>query len=729
MIKKIGEWVGRPRRNETGDSQRREGGAFAGDHPNEPIGRIVPVRSDSPIRRLEDDALGRTEAARSFARDVLTLDAAEGVVVGVLGPWGSGKTSFVNLARTEFERLGTQVLDINPWMFSGTRQLVELFLSELSAQLRVRPGLSAVAKGIAEYGEALSAMAWLPMVGPWIERGRVATRVLAQVLPRRKEGLASRRGRLEELLAKLDEPIVVVLDDIDRLSTSEIRDVFKLVRLTGSFPNIVYVVAFDRSRVEQALLEQGVPGRDYLEKILQVAVDIPAVSVEVLSRQVFAAIEGALKGIDKPGPFSQTDWPDLYVELIRPFVRNMRDVRRYAMAVRGTVAALRGQVALADVLALEGIRVFAPDLFARLHGSVAALTTTSESVGEHEPADLKVQVEAVMAAGRDQANIGRSMIRRLFPAAERHLPGGSLYGSQWERDWLKERRVAHEDVLRLYLERVAGDSLQAFYEAERLFRVLGDRGAVEASLRAIDLNRVQEVIESLENYEEQFTPAHVIPAATVLLNLVPDLPEKELGMFEFDAATVVRRVAYRLLRALKSPEAVLDSVQRILPELTTLSSKLILITLVGHRERAGHRLVSEEADKALLKSWREEVRGAPVKQLVGEWHLLQVLQAAKFEAEASEPTLDLAESGCMTIAVLRAARGEASYQSLDSRAVRRFPRLDWDVLVELYGDEHTLGQRVDAAKAVCPSETSDVAVVDLAERYLSGWRPKELGDD
>lgn len=690
----------------------------------------MPVRSDSPIRRIDDDALNRAEAARSFATNVLTLDATDGVVVGVLGPWGSGKTSFVNLARAEFERVGTPILDINPWMFSGTQQLVESFFSELSAQLRVRPGLSGVARSVAEYGEAFAGMGWLPMVGPWIERGRAATRVLAKVFPRRKDGIADRRGRLEELLAKLDTPIIVVLDDIDRLSTPEIRDVFKLVRLTGSFPNVVYIVAFDRSRVEEALEEQGVPGRDYLEKILQVAVDIPAVSVEVLSRQMFAAIEGALEGIEEPGPFGPTVWPDLFAEIIRPLVRSMRDVRRYAMAVRGTVAALGGQVALADVLALEGVRVFAPDVFARLHGSVSGLTTTSDTVGEEEPAELKAQIDGLIAAAGEQADIARSMIRRLFPAGERYLPGGSQYGSQWESEWLKERRVAHEDILRLYLERVAGDSLRAFYEAERAVAHLGDRVALDASLRAIDLNRVQDVIGSLENYEDQFAPAHAVPGVIVLLNLLPDLPEKKNGgMFELDTTTVVRRVVYRLLRSVKDPKGVLDAVEHILPVLTTLSSKFTLITLVGHREGAGHGLVSEEADKALLRALREEVRRASVDQFVREWDLLRVLYATKFEADATDGALEISASPRMTVAVLRAARSEAAYQSVDSRAVRRFPRLDWDVLVKLYGDERTLGQRIEAARAEAPSDADDATVVDLGHKYLSGWRPKEQGED
>src|SRR5262245_1928997 len=77
------------------------------------------VIGDNPIRTSEDDALGRTKGARSFAVQILSLDISEGVVVGVLGPWGSGKTSFVNLARVHLEKAGIPILDFNPWMFSG----------------------------------------------------------------------------------------------------------------------------------------------------------------------------------------------------------------------------------------------------------------------------------------------------------------------------------------------------------------------------------------------------------------------------------------------------------------------------------------------------------------------------------------------------------------------------------------------------------------------------------
>jgi KAP family P-loop domain len=127
------------------------------------------------------------------------------VVVGVLGPWGSGKTSFVNLARPALEEAGVAVLDFNPWMFSGAEQLVDSFFIELSAQLKLRPELGVVGKDLEEYGELLSGLVWIPVVGPWVERGRSATKGLAKILQRRKEGIGARRSKVQNGLVPIFE--------------------------------------------------------------------------------------------------------------------------------------------------------------------------------------------------------------------------------------------------------------------------------------------------------------------------------------------------------------------------------------------------------------------------------------------------------------------------------------------------------------------------------------------
>lgn len=710
----------RKQANSANDGSPEESAPQIGKH-------LVSISADNPITKPEDDALGRVKPAQSFAEQVLTLDSTEGVVVGVLGPWGSGKTSFVNLARGRLKESGVAILEFNPWMFSGADQLVQAFFIELSAQLKLRPELNEIGKLVEDYGETFSGLGWLPLVGPWIERGRMATKVLAKLLQRRKEGIRASQFKVREALAKLEKPIVVILDDIDRLTTSEIRDVFKLVRLTANFPNVIYLLAFDRVRVEQALGEQGIPGRDYLEKILQIGIDLPAVPAEVLNSQIFKAIDTVLAEVENPGHFDSNLWPDVFMEVIRPLIRTMRDVRRYAAAIHGTVRDLCGQIALVDVLALEAVRVFLPDVFLKLHSAVDGLTSISNGYGHRdEPTYLKEQIENLVNAAGERGELVRDLVRRLFPGGEHHV-GGSHYGSDWKNRWLRERRVAHEDVLRLYLERVVGERLQAFSDAENAWARMTDKDALECYLHSLPGERVQDVISALEVYEDQFASEHVVPTTVVLLNLLPFLPERQRGMFDLGTRLVVGRVVYRLMRTLKEPQAVEAAVLEILPQVTSLSSKLELITDVGYREHAGHKLVSETAAKAFEKEWRAAVRSASPDVLAQETELLSALIHTKKDAEPDEPALTVPESPAVTHALLRSARSEVLSQSMGRRAVRRKSRLAWEVLIELYDDEVTLRHRIEALKASRLENVDDL--LDLADKYLAGWRPEEFGDD
>ena len=291
--------------------------------------------ADNPIRLSQDDLLGRADAAESFAHHVLALDASEGAAVGIFGPWGSGKTSFVNLARPEFDRAGVPVLDFNPWLFSGTEQLVGRFFVELSAQMSERGNLEDIVAAIGKYGDRLSGPAGILgslLGGPLA--GQSASVLLKAIgdLANPPESVNRLRDNVVQALVERDKPIVVVLDDVDRLSGSEIRDVFKLVRLTASFPNIVYIVPCDRLRVERALdeKEQGLSGSDYLEKIIQLNYDLPAVSDQMLREQIDAAIHTALDGIEECGSLDPQVWPFIRNFIVQPLMGSMRDVRRYA---------------------------------------------------------------------------------------------------------------------------------------------------------------------------------------------------------------------------------------------------------------------------------------------------------------------------------------------------------------------------------------------------------------
>lgn len=256
---------------------------------------------------------------------------------------------------------------------------------------------------------------------------------------------------------------------------------------------------------------------------------------------------------------------------------------------------------------------------------------------------------------------------------------------------------------------------------------MDDREALDSFLRSLDPERLQDVVSAVETFESDFTTDQVVPSVTVLLNLMPELPERKRGMFDLDTRMVVGRVTYRLLRALPDEGSVEAAAREILPESTTLSAKLELVSDVGHRDGRGHKLVSEDAAADLEREWRAEVRAASIDDLIREPELLRTLYLALKESEAGEDTLDIADDPRLTAAILKSAKSEARSQSMGSRAVRRSSRLAWDVLVELFGSENELVRRVDELKA--PDIETAEGLIDLFEKYREGWRPDRFDAD
>lgn len=685
---------------------------------------LAPKRldTDRPIERLVEDTLGRSSPAKRLAQNILALDSSHGLVIGVLGPWGSGKTSFMNLVREVLTNSEASVVDFNPWMFSGIDRLVDAFFGEISAALKLLPQLNEAGKELEEYGELLSDLGWIPIVGPWTERARLAMRLFGGGLKKVKGGTAARRRQVERALAKLASPVVVVLDDIDRLTTQEIRQVFQLVRLTASFPNMVYVLAFDRQRVEQALSEDGVPGRAYLEKILQLAIDLPVASNELLQSQTFAAIDSALHNVDNVGELDKSAWPDLYFNIIRPLLTNMRDVKRYALAVRSTAAALDGQVALADVLALEAVRVFMPDFFVTISANVDVLTNVSD--GHRERSNSQQQkrlVESLIGSAGDRAEVATATLKELFPASRRHIDNYS-YGGDWKARWLRERRVAHESLLRLYLERVVSPKLGAHLAAEQAFKRLGSRAELNEFLRSLAHEAIEDTIGGLLTFEEDFRPEHVVPGVVVLLNLLPDIPERTRSMFDFGTRLTVTRVTYRLLRSLKDQDRTERATRQILPELELLSAKWEVISDVGYHEGSGHRLVSEEVAAQLESEWRTEVRDSSTDRLAADPELLRVFLVARKHRSDSEAEIVVPDAPQITHRLLKSSRSDTISQSLGSYAIHREPRLAWSALVAVYAGEDALVRRVN--ELLASQELVDSSLEELLRKYLDGWRPE-----
>ena len=714
---------------------------------NEKGGKIPednPIRGDNPIQDPEEDVLGRNDVAESFVDHVLKLDVNKGaVVVGVFGPWGSGKTSFINLAKAKFKERGNPVFDFNPWMFSGTEQLVQRFFTELSSEFNLHVTNTKLAKigKISKWLASIVAIFYHPGISSLMKE-------FGELLQDGKKGIEVQREKIRKAIEREFEERrgIVVLDDVDRLTTDEIRTVFKLVRLTANFPNLVYIVACDRFHVEEALKEKGLPdsGRAYLEKIFQLPYNLPEAPDQILQKQIGESV-GAIYQDEKSTrstPFDQEHWKSVFPGIVKPLIRNMRDVRRYDAAVRGTLINLRGRVELADVLGLEAIRVFLPDVFRRLHSVIDVITVASplgkeardmkelskELVSDESKNGEQKKIEELRKAAKtpEEQIIVKQIVDQMLYHLFQHysqIPASSVIPATRLPEYalLANRRVAHEDILRLYLECVPRANLSTLEKVKEILASMNDRNALDRRIRSFESEKWPYIIELLSGFQDQFRRDHVEPGIIVLFNLFPDWPKNSL----LRVPPMVGEIARSLLNQLQTPEEVEAIVRRVLPELTSLYSKTELIHLVGHRE--GDGLISKQTEAEFNKALFYHAQSMSIDDLAQEKGLAETL---KFIKNSGRPVA-IADSPKITFALLRSSR----HRIASSDRGRPLQGLNWGVLVELYGTEDILIAQVDSLNKQLKDkdfkqwlEGQEISVPDaeaiikLAQEYRDGRR-------
>ncbi len=359
-------------------------------------------RPDRPIADPADDRLGRdgfvARLARALVReeavDGRTIARASGVVVGLTGPWGSGKSSLLNLLETEIKQqhaaVGAVVVRFDPWLVSGRDDIITQFFAELQATINAvgtsdgQTGgrLQDLGAKLAGYAKDLAPAAALFSMVPGAGTAAAGAAKVAETLLTRDRSLAAQHRELAGMLAGVDVPIVVLIDELDRVEDAEVRAVAQLVRAVADFPGISYLLAYDRPRVVEALGDGNAErGSAYLEKIVQLEIPLP-VSVNSEIRGLFTAeVEGAAPAGTLPANWqSDPRWPRFRNIVADGLLTTPRDSRR----VCGMYAVLAPMVNReVDWLGLLGYCV----LLAKAPAAVEAIRRQPRLVVRDAPVD------------------------------------------------------------------------------------------------------------------------------------------------------------------------------------------------------------------------------------------------------------------------------------------------------------------------------------------------------
>ncbi|WFU04545.1 P-loop NTPase fold protein (plasmid) [Rhizobium sp. CB3171] len=496
-----------------------------------PFSADFDIGSDVPIRTASQDLLRRSKFAERIADILSQLNLDEGRVFAIRGAWGTGKSSLKNLVIEQLaaRESGARWMDFNPWQWGDgdaiSKALFKQIADELGGPLSSEAGRRASI--FRKYGAILtgsgpsikkigadqtsislflanaSVIAVATSLGlklPSVAKIAGALATASIVVPivghviayfgkdRWSEPLDKIRIALEKSLRGLDRPLVIFVDDIDRLEPDQIRVLIRQIKVNANLPNIVFVLLFQPSIVESALDPiANSQGRDFLKKIVQANFDLPALSKSSVHEIVTTDLSRIASPHATPkNGFEQVRWGNALLGTILPFVENLRDARRFLSSVAIHLPLHVGknelEVNVIDFLALDAIQVFEPDLYAALFNQQELLLQSGRFRGDREDDAHRTQlIELVNRASEANRSTIEAAFKLLFPKTEWAF-GGRHLGDAWHKSWSDAKRVCSERFFARYFELQLGadeisenefvDILSASTDAELLQNAL-----------------------------------------------------------------------------------------------------------------------------------------------------------------------------------------------------------------------------------------------------------------
>lgn len=249
------------------------------------------------------DLLGFEDQVNDICAIVLNPNLLP-VTVGVLGDWGSGKSSLLLMAEERLRAEGAIVVYFSPWRIEdyddAKSALLDAVVHEVEANLPEETVGDQVRESVVQKLRSLRRrVKWLRAAG------MAAKHIVTVTAPSLDEldGLLRDEGpddiadvpstaRLTQdfheefsaVVADLDRTVVVLVDDLDRCQPEQVLDVLHAMRLFLCVPGTAFVIATDERVVRDAVRlrypqaseasETDLP-QEYLEKIIQFPLRIP----------------------------------------------------------------------------------------------------------------------------------------------------------------------------------------------------------------------------------------------------------------------------------------------------------------------------------------------------------------------------------------------------------------------------------------------------------------------
>ena len=515
--------------------------------------------ADAPLIDPKDDRLEFAGFANNLSNAISKIETDECLVFALFGLWGSGKTSCLNFVRYYINQLPEEkkpiVVEFNPWWFSGSRELIGQFLREFSIALGKKGEFKNVIKFVGEFFEAVSA----------IPGSKTAAWLLKQAS--KDKSIIKIKSKIQKVLEKSNKRFLIIIDDIDRLASEEIRHLFSVIKAIADFPRTAYLLAFDKKVVIKALNRlQEEMGEEYLEKIVQVPFDLPIPNKSRLNKLFIERLNVIFFDSDAE-LIDQTYWGNVFLGGVEYYIDTVRNIKRFTNALKVSYPAVRGEVNPIDFIAIETLRIFRSEIYDLIRGNPDMFAGCTESSFNSSKRIEKIKpfhdkwLENIL---EEEKEVLKSLLMRIFPKLEAVFKN-QFYGTDYLSTWRKKLRICSPEIFPIFFQLALPEGQISSIEMKSILSLAGNKEAFEENLiqlsqqiKSDGSTRVSDVLERLQDFTEKDISIEQIPSILqALFNIGDKLlieADKGKGLFGIGNDIFIGQVMFQLLRRYGSQE-------------------------------------------------------------------------------------------------------------------------------------------------------------------------------
>lgn len=316
---------------------------------------MSPSLSDyRPKTSLKEDALNRRELVDVISDIITSSNLSDSLTIGIIGKWGSGKTTVVNFVKESIQNKNIIFIDFNPWRYSSQDNLSEQLLNLLSYYTLKNNNnkFHRYLKKISMFLSKISILTPDPGLSELLEYFSRLLRDNTEGIP-----LDELKNNISTKFKESNYKYVIVIDDVDRLDPEEIRMVMKLVRSVADFSNTIYILCYDDDIVNNALTTDSYSGQKYLQKIINIPIRLPEYALHIPINYLIKCYIETIRRSDL------NDYEIGIVHCFRSIAPSMRDVQTIAINFQNLFIISRNNTCPIDLLALTLIDIMDSRVF------------------------------------------------------------------------------------------------------------------------------------------------------------------------------------------------------------------------------------------------------------------------------------------------------------------------------------------------------------------------------